>query len=103
MNSHVPAASLAKVINSTAAHTIEDSTANTITANIIEDSIANITGDSTANTITAKVIETPTIPISAPIVSTEAKPPKRIILVHEVIPKVSIYVIFNEKTFNRLY
>ena len=79
---------LAKVIN------IKDST-----ANIIEDSAANIIEDSTT-----KVIETPTIPITAPIVNiTKAKLPKRIILVHEVIPEVSIYIIFNEKTFNWLY
>jgi len=71
------------------------------TTNIIEDSTANIIEDSTT-----KVIDTPTIPITAPIVPTtitEAKPPKRIILVHEVIPEVSTYIIFNEKTFNRLY
>jgi len=75
---------------------IMDSSVLNSTTNIIEDSSTNIIKGSTT-----KVSETPTILITAPIVSiTKAKPPKYIILVYEVIPKVSIYVIFNDKTFN---
>jgi len=68
------------------------------TPNIIRDSITNIIDDSTT-----KVINTPTILITTLIsltTITKAKLLKRIILVHEVILKVSIYIIFNEKTFN---
>jgi hypothetical protein len=65
---------------------------------VIKDPAANITGDSTT-----KVTETPTILIAAPIdliTPAKVKPPKRIILIYKVITKVSIYIIFNEKTFN---
>ena len=79
------------MIEDSAANTIEKVNKTTITT-ILEDPTTNINRDTTAEAIPIVLI---TI--------AEVEPPKYIILVHKVITKVSTYIIFNNKTFNRLY